>query len=196
MCEVASWFASFQECALKSESFLPDRPAKQRTWLGPAPGELKLNVDAAWDADSGRASVGSVVQNHRGELIGVVASMLGRVDSVLTAECKAIWCGLHFVRAQGWRVSSVESDCLRATQLVNETQVNGLQGLIIAVVIALAKEVVSSEKCCWVPRLCNAAANSVAKARMNFLLSDIWSVSCPEWLVKLIQQDVSSLVVV
>ena len=165
----------------------------QEAWLGPEAGSLKLNVDAAWEERTGRGAMGCVVRDHRGEVVGVSATLIEGVDSVLTAECRAIHCGLQFLQDRGWRVSSMESDCLRATQLVNSKSLNGVQGPIIADIGALVESQVLSKRCQWVSRSCNEVANSLAKARLDFLVSDFISCNCPAWLRIAVQRDSRAL---
>ena len=137
--------------------------------------------------------MGCVVRDHRGEVVGASATLIEGVDSTLTAECRAIHAGLQFLQTKGWSVSSMESDCLRATQLVNRKSLNGVQGPIIADIGALMESQVLSKRCQWVPRSCNEVANYLAKARLDFLVSDFSSCICPAWLRTAVQRDVSAL---
>lgn len=194
VCEVASWLASFKDCSRRAETTPSGKPARQTVWTAPDSDSLKLNVDAAWDARSRRASIGCVVRNQQGEVLGVMASAIEGVDSALTAECKAIWGGLRFIQTRGWTISSVESDCLRATQLVRGRHLNGLQGPVIADIVAVEAELRLPFTYRWVPRSCNEPANCIAKARMNFVSSDFVSFQCLAWLENCIQKDISFLV--
>ena len=93
----------------------------------------------------------------------------------------------------GSRVAAVESDCLRATQLVSGEQVSDLQGPIIRDIVALSERIGCTRMFKWIPRSCNGAANCLAKTRLRGVISDFVSVSCPAWLVQCIQRDANTL---
>ena len=192
VCEVAGWVENFKTHSLAVEGADKGSGAVVKSWSRPGRGRLKLNVDAAWSAGEELTSIGCVVRDHNGDVVGVLARGIRWVDSALSAECFAIREGLRFAKERGWSISAVESDCLRASQLVNGKHTLGHQGAIIEDILSELEIVSIHGGLVWVPRECNEAAHTVAKYRQESLSFDVELLSCPLWLFSCITKDCES----
>ena len=71
--EVAGWIESFKTCSASLEQAKWETEAGAEGWTRPCRGELKLNVDAAWSDGGVLTTVGGVIRDHSGGVVGVVA---------------------------------------------------------------------------------------------------------------------------
>jgi ribonuclease HI len=80
-------------------------------------GELKANVDAAWDSPRRRAGIGILVCDHQGKPVLTDRRYISGCASAKDAEALACLEGLKHLIALNGRSSVLESDCLRAVQV-------------------------------------------------------------------------------
>ncbi|KAA8524448.1 hypothetical protein F0562_010871 [Nyssa sinensis] len=83
-------------------------------WSPLEEGKYKLNVDGSWDPKLGLGSVGGVIRDWKGEVIGGFGKHLGLRCSTSHAEVLAILYGLIFARDLGISDMFMESDYLNA----------------------------------------------------------------------------------
>ena len=79
-------------------------------WQSPPRGRLKMNVDGAYEAESGKGGVDVVVRDENGRSIAVLAKFYQYVHSTLAMETEACRQGLLLGRRQGWTNMDIESD--------------------------------------------------------------------------------------
>jgi hypothetical protein len=83
----------------------------QAKWAPPMSGWVKLNTDATYCWDSGRASTGSVVCDHDGNVLLTAWKVIRRCGSPEEAEAEACVQGIKLVAEWIKEPTVVESDC-------------------------------------------------------------------------------------
>src|SRR6266498_3373464 len=71
------------------------RPAKILVgWKRPEPGEIKINIDVAFNPEQNNGSIGIIVQDHEGALIRAQAIWVEHATSALILEEEAVRVGV------------------------------------------------------------------------------------------------------
>ncbi|XP_062011862.1 uncharacterized protein LOC133728462 [Rosa rugosa] len=74
-------------------------------------GRLKINLDAAFNANSGSGGIGIVIRDDKGRFKGAWSRYMPYLGSALHGEAEACRAGLLLAVHQGWKEVEVESDC-------------------------------------------------------------------------------------
>ena len=85
-------------------------PMKRHGWEKPPEDFTKLNVDAAFDVDTGTGGRGAIIRDHFGNFISAGRSNLHHVEDAATAEACALRDGLILAGQVGCNKMVVESD--------------------------------------------------------------------------------------
>lgn len=85
--------------------------ASELRWQKPAPGNYKLNIDAAF-FEGGVGAAAAVLRNYRGEAIAGASNQIDHILDAPTAEAMALRRGLMLLHEVGCSRVTVESDCL------------------------------------------------------------------------------------
>jgi hypothetical protein len=97
----------------------PEGSPELSGWAAPREGAFKANVDAGWDAASKNAGLGIVIRDHLGSVLFTEWRFIPYCESAEEAEMLASLEGLkHLVRLHRWP-ATLESDCLRVAQAMN-----------------------------------------------------------------------------
>ncbi|CAI9753659.1 unnamed protein product [Fraxinus pennsylvanica] len=80
---------------------------------------IVLNLDTVVNNEEGVISIGAVIRNHRGKVVGSLGKVVNGNYSSLTAEMLAIKEGLKFAAEIGLRVHIAETDSLLSVQIIN-----------------------------------------------------------------------------
>jgi hypothetical protein len=87
-------------------------------WIVTTEGEMKANVDATWDSTSRRAGIGIVIRDHQGKPVLADWRFIPGCARAENAEALACLEGLKHLIALNGRSSVLESNCLRAVQVL------------------------------------------------------------------------------
>jgi ribonuclease HI len=90
-------------------------------WKKPLEGNLMINVDAAFDEDSGKGATGVVIRDSSGSCIAAMQTFLAHVVDAPMAEAYAFRDGLTLAQQIGVHNFTVQTDCAQ----VVETMKNG-----------------------------------------------------------------------
>ena len=138
-------------------------PMVRHGWTKPQVDFVKLNVDAAFDSDSGTGGTGAIIRDHTGFFVTGGRWSLQHVEDAATAEGHALRNGLLLAGQVGCNRVIVESDCLEVIQIMKDG------GNSLGAAAAIYEEcsflcrsftAVSFSHC---PREANSAADSLAK---------------------------------
>jgi ribonuclease HI len=132
-------------------------------WLVPTEGELKANVDAAWDSTTRRGGIGVVVRDHQGKPVLTDWRFIPGCAGAEDAEALACLEGLKHLIALNGRSSVLESDCLRAVQVLTCNDMDKSNSWCIYSESRELLKVFSSIRIAKVDRMCNSVAHSLAQ---------------------------------
>ncbi|XP_073042009.1 uncharacterized protein [Primulina eburnea] len=106
--------------------------APDHVWHPPVPNQLRLDVDAGCCEIRNKFSVGVVLRNSAGGVVGAKACLIRPSSSVKGAELMAIREGIEFCRRNSFRNVCIFSDSIQAVQAVTKPgEDRGSDGWII-----------------------------------------------------------------
>lgn len=134
------------------------RPTRLVWWTPPPRGFFKLNCDGAFTVYGNKGAAGGVLRDWKGEFILGFSDALIECSSALEAELWAIKIGMQTVVARGYRNLIVESDSLKAIQIINAHKGDFLRSSIQHMTRMV-------DRICWnhVYRETNSVADGFAK---------------------------------
>lgn len=134
------------------------RPTRLVWWTPPPRGFFKLNCDGAFTVYGNKGAAGGVLRDWKGEFILGFSDALLECSSALEAELWAIKIGMQTVVARGYRNLIVESDSLKAIQIINAHKGDFLRSSIQHMTRMV-------DRICWnhVYRETNSVADGFAK---------------------------------
>jgi hypothetical protein len=142
------------------------RVAPHAVWRRPLEGELKLNVDGAFVAQTLEAGAGMIMRRSDGTIVFSVCRVLSNCTSALEAEMLASLDGVRFATDMGLDHITVESDC---QVLVNLQTGDDQDGSPLCHLMEDLHIMLSSGRFLYVikiPRLCNSASHALANFGM------------------------------
>jgi ribonuclease HI len=173
-------------------SKMPDAKPKEG-WKKPLEGNLMVNVDAAFDEDSGKEAMGVVIRDSTGGCIAAMQNFLPHVVDAPMAEAYAFRDGLILAQQIGVQNFMVQTNCVQ----VVETMKNGGFSATSSVAIYDDCSILWSGfgKVCI--EHCNREANQVAHelARVSFTSgsSCTWVDEPPRFIFSKLVNDVTLL---
>jgi len=90
---------------------MPKAQVLKAKWERPEPNWFKVNTDASFDQSSCTGSVGIVIRDHAGRVIGGAARWFDDVSDAMTAEALAAKEGLELAAELGLNKILLEVDC-------------------------------------------------------------------------------------
>lgn len=170
------------------------KPRKQVKWQCPDEGWIKVNVDAAFDANTCTGRAGVVIRNHLGQVQAAAARWLDVVPDALTAEATAAKMGLELAVENGYDRVVLEVDCRGLqTLLEDRSSVRSVIGGICFDIIELGRSFVDF-KVQWVCREANLVADCCASMVSATERSLFWLDYVPDWLLGLATADYTRVV--
>lgn len=91
---------------------------KKQGWTKPPTDWVKLNIDAGFDADSPRATMGAIIRDHHGNFVSATNWKIDFVADVEAAEAHAVRIGLELVALTGCTRVIIESDSSDVVQAI------------------------------------------------------------------------------
>ncbi|KAK6117351.1 hypothetical protein DH2020_048942 [Rehmannia glutinosa] len=154
--------SSYQACWRGTEIIPTKHPVdRSKRWIPPKPGELKMNVDASFRADSNQVGIGCIVRDSTGCVIACCSNIVCGCSDPLTAEALAMREGLDFVNQLGLQIQEIETDSSSIADFCSKEV--DLYGHEIGLLLQEIKNRLNSNMvCCFIPRECNRAAHFLA----------------------------------
>ncbi|CAM0949674.1 unnamed protein product [Alopecurus aequalis] len=166
-----------------------DRSLGHEQWTPPREGTIKINVDAAFSPESGKAAIGVVARDHAGGIVAAISRTVGTCRDAEEAEATAILAGIQLGINHDMSISALVSDCAIAVANVNNPGSNSseLWGLYEEIKRALAL----LPMCCvsFTRRKLNKAAHELARLASRSSVSNLWLHPCPTFVVNVANQD-------
>ena len=89
-------------------------------WVLPPLGYMKCNVDGSYTSSERDGTAGWVIRDDYGVYNGAAQAVGGKIGSALDAELQAILMALQHCWMKGYRNIVLESDCLKAIQILRD----------------------------------------------------------------------------
>jgi len=134
-------------------------PKKQHKWEPPQPGFFKINIDASFQAKSGKGGWGFVARGNNGEFLERGCGHLERVTSSLYAEALAALKSLQRVAHLGMTRIVLETD---ATNLERGLRSNELDRSLEGGLFRQIRDFIHHSFAQCVVRACPQSCNKVA----------------------------------
>ena len=185
LCWIPEYISSFKACRATMHN-LPSSPQPRR-WTAPIPGQLRLDVDAAFDANSKCYGLGAVIRDSAGSLIAAGVWPGQQASSVGLAELMAVKAGLQMAKEYGLSSLIVYCDAVNEVAKLKQNALPANEdGIVISDIKQLAStlNVVSFN---YFSRICNGVAHCLARNALHRLSSECWFGDIqPAWLVSVL----------
>ncbi|XP_070057487.1 uncharacterized protein [Nicotiana tomentosiformis] len=93
------------------------------TWNKPEKGSLKLNTDGSFIKENGKAGMGGILRDDKGDLI-MAFSVLTQGKSNNYIEAQATWFGINWCVQNGYTDFCLELDSLIVANMLKEKRAN------------------------------------------------------------------------
>ncbi|TVU19841.1 hypothetical protein EJB05_36016, partial [Eragrostis curvula] len=167
-------------------------PGNVRTikkWVKPPCGRAKINVDAAFSVDSGRAGVGVIIRNDHGEIVLCSGRVVFNCASAEEAELLACKEGLNLGLKWVAMPCELESDCLVVCNALKSNEENGSH---YALLLREVKELIAELREVRITH-CNRTQNRVshilAGRASREMFSKVWLHSFPDFVASSVATD-------
>ncbi|KAL5566793.1 hypothetical protein UlMin_029957 [Ulmus minor] len=185
---IPEYISSFKAYRATMHS-LPSSP-QPRHWTVPLPGQFRLDVDAAFDANSKCYGLGAAIRDNTGSLIIAGVWSGQQASSVGMAELMVMKAGLQMPKDYGQSSLIVFCDAINE---VAKLQWNALpaneDGIVLSDIKQLASTLNVVSFNCF-PRICNGVAHCLARNALHRLNSEFWLDDFqPSWLVTVLQAN-------
>ncbi|GLU21725.1 hypothetical protein SLE2022_378470 [Rubroshorea leprosula] len=121
-CYIAEYRAATTQVDDNLQEILPQPGPTEDVWTPPPSGVFKINVDASIPPQSGTASLGVVLRDSNGGVLGAGKKTISFQGSVDHAEALAISFGMQLGKEFGCKNVVVESDSKNAVQAIASSE--------------------------------------------------------------------------
>jgi ribonuclease HI len=152
----------------EKQSPLQSTSTEITTWKPPEEGRYKVNYDGAVFKDSNEAGLGTIIRNHRGEVMGSLSQKVPLPHSVEAVEASVARSAIQFAKDLGFTAIDLEGDSKTIVEFLQlTTPYTTIYGNIIDDISQIAKGL-QSVHFMHVKREGNVMAHLLAKrARFN-----------------------------
>lgn len=162
------------------------------SWMPPAPGAFKINVDGAYISNSGMAALGVIIRDHNGLVQLAVWRVLTNCRDAEEAEAAACREGIVFAARWPNVPMVLETDC---AVLADKLKKTGMQDRSVAWVLVrdawADKEELCSLEVIKISRYKNNVAHELAHYAIRTGLSQVFFSSFPEFFLTLACKDIT-----
>ncbi|XP_015941361.1 uncharacterized protein LOC107466866 [Arachis duranensis] len=150
---------------------------KRITWRPPPQDRLKVNTDAAFQKDTGKAASAVVIRNWQGKIITGTTTKF-TTTSALAAEAHAYREALILIKNLQIENCIIETDCLPLVQAVKARTPIAEANAILRDILQLLEEA-PTVGATWTPREGNIVAHQLAAMAMGNVLTSQWTFNIP-----------------
>jgi hypothetical protein len=158
-------------------------------------GDIKINVDAAFNLSTGAATVGVVARDHLGYAVMVASLPIDTCNSAEEVEARAILTVLKLGMDHELKVTKVELDC--ATAVKNTNCAEPITSSIWSVYrdVNYARSLLSRCEVAQIGRKRNEDAHGLAKLAAHSGEASVWLPPIPVAVIELCNQNIVSDIV-
>ncbi|RYQ92149.1 hypothetical protein Ahy_B09g098304 [Arachis hypogaea] len=150
---------------------------KRVTWRPPPQDRLKVNTDAAFQKDTGKAASGVVIRNWQGKFITGTTTKF-TTTSATAAEAQAYREALILIKNLQIENCIIETDCLQLVQVVKARTPIVEADAILRDILQLLEEA-PTVGATWTPREGNIVAHQLAAMALGNVLTSQWTYNMP-----------------
>ncbi|OMO73216.1 reverse transcriptase [Corchorus capsularis] len=158
-------------------------------WSPPSEGNIKINVDGAFEVGKEEAAIGVVARDSTGSTVAVIGRKV-KASTCQRAEMLAVREGVKLAGDRNWVNAELETDSKEA--LLNCTRGDGDCAWRVEPIVKDIR-IWSGEarglKMKWIPRLVNEATNFVAVSCRKGMCVDNWAFRPPSYFVLILEND-------
>ncbi|XP_057747939.1 uncharacterized protein LOC130967135 [Arachis stenosperma] len=160
---------------------------KRITWRPPPQDRLKVNTDAAFQKDTGKAASAVVIRNWQGKIITGTTTKF-TTTSALAAEAQTYREALILIKNLQIENCIIETDCLPLVQAVKARTPIAEADAILRDILQLLEEA-PAVGATWTPREGNIVAHQLAAMAMGNVLTSQWTFNIPNPVRNLIRTE-------
>ncbi|KAL3503851.1 hypothetical protein ACH5RR_033692 [Cinchona calisaya] len=171
------------------EGWEGERSAPEEKWLHPAPGKIRVNVDAALKLQETKVAWGIVASDEAGKLIKAWGIPKSECSNPKMKEANTIRMALVKACEEQWKQIEVQSDYKSVVDHINRKNTN------YAVIEYILKDSVDMQngfincKYLLIRRSGNSVGHKLAQFAINLSKEVIWVTSFPCWLEMAAKED-------
>jgi ribonuclease HI len=162
-------------------------------WKRPLEGKLMINIDAAFDVDSGRGATGVVIRDYTGHCVAASQLFLPHVVDAPKAEAYAFCEGLVLAQRIGCNNFIIQTDCVQVVETMQNGGFSATSSAAIFddfIILWSGFGSVSIEHC---NREANQVAHELAKVSFSSGSSCTWVDEPPRFIFSKLASDVTVL---
>jgi ribonuclease HI len=159
------------------------------SWKKPAPGILKINVDAGFDAEQRQGTSGLVIRDHDGRFILGQALWYEDAASPMVMEAQAIRDGVRLALDRHFQAVEIETDAKVVLQLIEDPGDGRSEIAGLCQEIKELSGFLASVNFSFVGRPANMAAHMCAKKASSVRRRCLWVNYTPPFLDQILVKD-------
>ncbi|GMI93031.1 hypothetical protein like AT3G09510 [Hibiscus trionum] len=174
---------------LVSDCLTASNPRACIRWLAPADPFVKVNFDVGFRQHEKSATIGVIIRNMEGQILGASSLLAYHIPSTFAAEAQAAICGLRLAADMGFRQIEVEGD---SRAVVTKLQSDSDDPSDIGALISEAKgQTRRFQECRFLfrHRSRNRVAHALAALRRSLDTDLVWIEEAPVEIETLAAED-------
>ncbi|KAK1662852.1 hypothetical protein QYE76_051011 [Lolium multiflorum] len=170
----------------------PQAKAKEG-WKKPLEGKLMINVDAAFDTDSGRGATGVVIRDYTGSFIAAMQTFLPHVVDAPMAEAYAFRDGLSLAQQIGIHNFTIQTDCCQVVETMKNGGFSATSSVAIFDDCSILWSGFGNVHIEYCNRNANQVAHELAKSSFSSGNTCTWVDEPPRFILSKLVNDVTIL---
>jgi len=173
---------------VNESSDVPISRLPTQRWQRPPSNTLKVNIDAAFVAETNAGAIGAVARDDAGDFLMAMTKRLPAVASALAAEAEALRAGVQLIYSVSHGSVIMETDSLELVGLWNNKETQRSEFTPIFSDIQEMSSSFSSFYVVHARRSANKAAH-VCASYAEHSAFDVWANDPPSFLLQILQDD-------
>ena len=175
----------------QDEASMTPQVSTQPHWSAPTQTQYKANFDGALFSSTNAASLGVVIRDNVGAVIGALSMCIPLPQLVATVETLACKRAVQFAAEIGLHEVIFEGDAAGVIQAIKNREADqSAHGHIVGDIQDQVSLLAFSDFC-FVPRSCNKVANALAKRAKTGPGLQVWLEDCPKDIAHLVMAEIT-----